>query len=868
MMSQTSQPALLSEAVTWNADECRGRLDDALPRLIQDFSVENDATSKIYILHVVVSAFLPHVPPECADRQIYSQILPQVPSILTSLLPGIGERGDQQMVRHNCESLNTVSSAISSLLECVSHTTMLPDPISLHIFPSLPFPVLDSLTVAFQHCKMSGEVYGSTLPHVSEALSSVFRSSYAILRSILELLDRVGSGVDTDVADVVTDDFGCLRIAEIVHSLLRLCPLVAGLNPALHANTWRFILRAIVKHKRVEGHLLNHGELCSTLACDLDLTFSSCLQLATQVSVSKKPPTDVDPETRLLSRSFKLCRFLSCSLLKYTQEFSAHLDSMVPCLFNMHLRLYDKLPPSLGAVCKLDEESNKVRDAVFESLRPLLSMLITQRSFCSIVLGTDGVPQELRLAHCLLVTDIMNVLMSCPQEHTSWLDGNSIPILDCLLSAVAGIWPELALPIGRPVSHNSFPLPLYDLLLVRASAFISNLIDSYLPALEHSLIVSIFSQDINSSLLAIDLWCYVARLGPVELCAHYVSLLLPLIGEISMQEPSHALLSILVQRLFSFLPAEHQVKLLTELPPGPSSLPLCSVLLAASGPKQPCIQSVCHFFDTALPACRWQEGISHGTQAIAIQFLERLCLSSALEMSQQTRLTEVLHTLINQLPDEVPEEVACALLALSSHLVHRLSNSCLSKLLKLIPKASNHPWMPRFAAPSFLCAMGMGHDDPQRKLPKEFPAIFHSLLSDNSCILHLLALQAFAHFAEVTSEAEIVPQCLGSEEVKAEVVTFISKRWPSLHGETHESDNELEGNRTEPETVWRLKKEQEMLQELRMERAHPRLISSLEKLEHGLEDLSRMTRDHAPAWLIDRLKAVAVTIEKMLSPSS
>uniref|UniRef100_A0A8C4N835 Uncharacterized protein n=1 Tax=Eptatretus burgeri TaxID=7764 RepID=A0A8C4N835_EPTBU len=839
MMSQTSQPALLSEAVTWNADECRGRLDDALPRLIQDFSVENDATSKIYILHVVVSAFLPHVPPECADRQIYSQILPQVPSILTSLLPGIGERGDQQMVRHNCESLNTVSSAISSLLECVSHTTMLPDPISLHIFPSLPFPVLDSLTVAFQHCKMSGEVYGSTLPHVSEALSSVFRSSYAILRSILELLDRVGSGVDTDVADVVTDDFGCLRIAEIVHSLLRLCPLVAGLNPALHANTWRFILRAIVKHKRVEGHLLNHGELCSTLACDLDLTFSSCLQLATQVSVSKKPP-----------------------------EFSAHLDSMVPCLFNMHLRLYDKLPPSLGAVCKLDEESNKVRDAVFESLRPLLSMLITQRSFCSIVLGTDGVPQELRLAHCLLVTDIMNVLMSCPQEHTSWLDGNSIPILDCLLSAVAGIWPELALPIGRPVSHNSFPLPLYDLLLVRASAFISNLIDSYLPALEHSLIVSIFSQDINSSLLAIDLWCYVARLGPVELCAHYVSLLLPLIGEISMQEPSHALLSILVQRLFSFLPAEHQVKLLTELPPGPSSLPLCSVLLAASGPKQPCIQSVCHFFDTALPACRWQEGISHGTQAIAIQFLERLCLSSALEMSQQTRLTEVLHTLINQLPDEVPEEVACALLALSSHLVHRLSNSCLSKLLKLIPKASNHPWMPRFAAPSFLCAMGMGHDDPQRKLPKEFPAIFHSLLSDNSCILHLLALQAFAHFAEVTSEAEIVPQCLGSEEVKAEVVTFISKRWPSLHGETHESDNELEGNRTEPETVWRLKKEQEMLQELRMERAHPRLISSLEKLEHGLEDLSRMTRDHAPAWLIDRLKAVAVTIEKMLSPSS
>uniref|UniRef100_A0A8C4N3P9 Uncharacterized protein n=1 Tax=Eptatretus burgeri TaxID=7764 RepID=A0A8C4N3P9_EPTBU len=832
MMSQTSQPALLSEAVTWNADECRGRLDDALPRLIQDFSVENDATSKIYILHVVVSAFLPHVPPECADRQIYSQILPQVPSILTSLLPGIGERGDQQMVRHNCESLNTVSSAISSLLECVSHTTMLPDPISLHIFPSLPFPVLDSLTVAFQHCKMSGEVYGSTLPHVSEALSSVFRSSYAILRSILELLDRVGSGVDTDVADVVTDDFGCLRIAEIVHSLLRLCPLVAGLNPALHANTWRFILRAIVKHKRVEGHLLNHGELCSTLACDLDLTFSSCLQLATQVSVSKKPPTDVDPETRLLSRSFKLCRFLSCSLLKYTQEFSAHLDSMVPCLFNMHLRLYDKLPPSLGAVCKLDEESNKVRDAVFESLRPLLSMLITQRSFCSIVLGTDGVPQELRLAHCLLVTDIMNVLMSCPQEHTSWLDGNSIPILDCLLSAVAGIWPELALPIGRPVSHNSFPLPLYDLLLVRASAFISNLIDSYLPALEHSLIVSIFSQDINSSLLAIDLWCYVARLGPVELCAHYVSLLLPLIGEISMQEPSHALLSILVQRLFSFLPAEHQVKLLTELPPGPSSLPLCSVLLAASGPKQPCIQSVCHFFDTALPACRWQEGISHGTQAIAIQFLERLCLSSALEMSQQTRLTEVLHTLINQLPDEVPEEVACALLALSSHLVHRLSNSCLSKL------------------------------------PKEFPAIFHSLLSDNSCILHLLALQAFAHFAEVTSEAEIVPQCLGSEEVKAEVVTFISKRWPSLHGETHESDNELEGNRTEPETVWRLKKEQEMLQELRMERAHPRLISSLEKLEHGLEDLSRMTRDHAPAWLIDRLKAVAVTIEKMLSPSS
>jgi len=142
--------------------------------------------------------------------------------------------------------------------------------------PFVPFSSIYVLRVlAYQ---MSGEVYGSTLPHVSEALSSVFRSSYAILRSILELLDRVGPGVDTDVADVVTDDFGCLRIAEstvtstphvsihsavlsplwtkpsltlvflaslplVVHSLLRLCPLVAGLNPALHANTWRFILR-------------------------------------------------------------------------------------------------------------------------------------------------------------------------------------------------------------------------------------------------------------------------------------------------------------------------------------------------------------------------------------------------------------------------------------------------------------------------------------------------------------------------------------------------------------------------------------------------------------------------------------------------
>uniref|UniRef100_UPI00358F4228 FIGNL1-interacting regulator of recombination and mitosis isoform X2 n=1 Tax=Myxine glutinosa TaxID=7769 RepID=UPI00358F4228 len=824
--------------------------------------MEEDATSKLYILHVVVSAFLPHVPPECADQQIYSQLLPQVPSILTSLLSGIGERGDQQVIRHNCESLKTVSSAISSLLECVSHTTMLPNPISLHIFPSLPLPVLDSLTIAFQHCKTSGEIYGSTLPHVSDTLSSVFRSSYTILRSILELLDRVGPGVQADVADVVSDDIGCRRIAEVIHSLLKLCPLVAALHPALHANTWRFILRAIVKHKGAEGHLLNHGDLCSTLACDLDLTFSSCLQLAAQGS------TDVDPETRLLSRSFKLCRFLSSSLLKYTQEFSAHLDSMVPCLFNMHLRLYNKLPPNPGAVCTLGEESDKMRDAVFKSLRPLLSLLITQRSFCSIVLGTAGVPQELRLAHCLLVTDIMKALISCPGEQTSWLDGERIPILHCLLSSVAGIWPELALPIRRPVSDNSLPLPVYDLLLVTASAFISTLMDGYLPALEQTLIFSVFSRDVNSSLLAVDLWCYVARLGPVELCAHYVSLLLPLISEISMQEPKHALLSILLQRLFSFLPAEHQVKLIAELPPSPGSLPPCSVVLAAPGPKQACVQAICRFFDTALPACRWKEGIGHDTQAIAMQFLERLCMASALETSQLSQLTEVLHTIIDQLPAEVPEEVACALLSLSTHLVHCLSSSCLSKLLKLVPKASNHPLMPRLGALLFLCVMGKEHNDSQRKLPKEFPAIFHSLLSDDSWILHLLALQAFAHFAEVSFEAEIVPQCLRSEEVRVEVVAYITKRWPSLHGQTSESDNDLEGNQSESETLWRLKKEQEMLQDLRIEHAHPRLNSSLEKFEHGLEELGRMTQHHAPAWFIDRLKAVAKTIENMLSPSS
>lgn len=54
-------------------------------------------------------------------------------------------------------------------------------------------------------------------------------------------------------------------------------------------------------------------------------------------------------------------------------------------------------------------------------------------------------------------------------------------------------------------------------------------------------------------------------------------------------------------------------------------------------------------------------------------------------------------------------------------------------------------------------------------------SIFALLLADRNWLLEQHALEAFTQFAEETSNEEIVPQCLSSEETKNKVVSFLEK---------------------------------------------------------------------------------------------
>lgn len=95
-----------------------------------------------------------------------------------------------------------------------------------------------------------------------------------------------------------------------------------------------------------------------------------------------------------------------------------------------------------------------------------------------------------------------------------------------------------------------------------------------------------------------------------------------------------------------------------------------------------------------------------------------------------------------------------------------------ASLLKLEP-----PDHVRLAVLDFVSSLGKLFISPaiQDKIVPNLCSIFALLLADRNWLLEQHALEAFTQFAEETSNEEIVPQCLSSEETKNKVVSFLEK---------------------------------------------------------------------------------------------
>ncbi|GCB82959.1 hypothetical protein scyTo_0023376, partial [Scyliorhinus torazame] len=81
---------------------------------------------------------------------------------------------------------------------------------------------------------------------------------------------------------------------------------------------------------------------------------------------------------------------------------------------------------------------------------------------------------------------------------------------------------------------------------------------SLFPALEFTLLDAVLSPHMLTALLATDTWCFLARYGSAELCAHHISLIAQLVKSCCGECYQLSHLSLLLRRMLFLMSADHQ----------------------------------------------------------------------------------------------------------------------------------------------------------------------------------------------------------------------------------------------------------------------------------------------------------------------
>ncbi|KAG7487546.1 hypothetical protein MATL_G00024790 [Megalops atlanticus] len=755
---------------------------------------------QIRILKVITDMFLPHLNESQLEEECFSKVLPKAAKIFSNLMEeissqvGVLSSQNSELRAFLRNTLQIMVQILEALSGCVRHLCSLENTPALENFRSLPSCILKVLKDTFQHCKESEAVYNGRLSLVTDLLQALFKEAYSLQKGLMEILDRIAlenTASEEHISDIVT----------VIHSLLDICSVISNLDIALHANTWKFIIKQSVKYQGLVEEQLRHGDIVSCLCDDLLAAFHTCLELAEQSVLQESLQ---NPEYRLFQKTTKMCRFFANTLVHYVKEFKAFLAKSCSQLHHLYLQIFSKFPPSLWSPSVSAAHYNELNGAVLVAMDALVSQLLAFGPFAEAVLAEKQQSSpELVFPHCLLLVNITGKLLSQPEEVLRlWCEGSRFPeetpklsVFQALFQSFRACSAERALPVLVPGlmmnGQAQGRVTLHQHVCVQLSAFVAALPAAHFPQLERSLLEALLQPDTQTALLATDIWCFLARYGTAELCLHHVVLTAHLIKSCPGECYQLTHLAILLRRMMFLMTPNHQVEMVETFPPRlEENHPVWRhVLLRALS------QDVRR---------RVEEDIVSSASAVVTSWLEKGCrlggldrvnvaLSSSLavvrsEAPDSECVSAVLRLVTQLWPRMCPHQVQtypavrctlCLVLSISAVLVQRVDSHiicqalmCLSSLL-----SDKCPDDVVLAALDFLASMGKLFIPPEiqsQVLPK-ICSLFSVLLAQESWILYQHSLEAFSLFAEATNHEEVISQSLSSEETKNKVVKFLSK---------------------------------------------------------------------------------------------
>ncbi|KFP21338.1 Uncharacterized protein C1orf112 [Egretta garzetta] len=820
-MSQADPELLLQELGGWDWDLCRRELPVVFPRLLISFpggvvcfysmyQESEDWTEHIRVLRILIEMFLPHISLADLEQTFFSKVLPKTLQLFDNLMYELSSEA-KGLTSQNTELCSTVRNLLQArvknidccclfllktmvqLLEtltgCVRYVCTLQECVPLESIRTLPSSVLYVIKNTFTHCKDSESVYCGHLHLISDLLQAMFKETYSLQKQLMELLDVISMG-SASTEDNITD------MVSVIHTVLEICFVISNMDHALHANTWKFIIKQSLKHHSLLQCHLKHSDILSGLCKDTLFSFHSCLQLAEQMKMSEiQEGTDL----RLFQKTVKLCRFFANSLVHYTKEFLSFFSDSCSQLHQLFLQIYSKFPPSLYAPEISEVHQDEISRVFLVALEPFLNQLLPFRPFMEQVLSDKlGLPLEQQLPQCLVLITIMDKLSSQPEEvQTLWITGNSLSLFSALFSSFQQCSGELSLPVCLPevisTGQPAVPITLYHYVCVHLCSFIASTLPSHFPQLEYALLDAVLGASMITSLLAMDSWCFLARYGTAELCAHHVVVIAHLIKSWPSDCYQVSALGVLLRRMLFLMAPDHQAKFAHKfIPEEEENLAVWQhVSLKALNPELR-KRVACQLCVAGLAQCRrWLNSrralgeLRPVNTALSVLLAAYNFAGDTLEAELQASILGVLGQFwtflqAKQVLDEpCLQQTLCLLLHLLEFFIQALDAQLITQVFALQSSLFqlDPPDHVRLAMVDFLSSMGKVFipQEAQRQVVPQLSCLFASLLADQTWLIHQHALEAFTHFAEETSHEDTVPQCLNSEETKNKVVTFLAK---------------------------------------------------------------------------------------------
>ncbi|XP_029988674.1 FIGNL1-interacting regulator of recombination and mitosis [Sphaeramia orbicularis] len=802
-MSQTNT-SLLDEVVQWSPETCRQQLKDVLPKLNSLHNKSESWDEHIRILKIITEMFLPHINLSEVEDECFSKILPKAVTVFDSMMKEISEQVGELSSQNTevCALLRNILQAlmqiIDSLSACVRHVGSFEEALYLDAIRSLPAYILRVLRDTFQHCKDSEVVYCGRLSLVADLLQALFKGAYSLQKSLLELLDRISldsSASEEEVSDIVT----------VIHSLLDICSIISNLDIALHANTWKFLIKHSLKYQSLVEEHLHHGDISNSLCENLLTSFNNCLELAEQIKISGLQEATQSAEHKLFQKSAKMCRFFANTLVHYIKEFKFFMTKYCSCFHQLYLQIVSKFPPSLCSPTLPTALSEELNVAVLIHMDALLLQLLPLRAFAETVLQQGlRLSPENDLPHCLLLVSALDQLTSQPEEvQLLWYTGSQfseetprVPLYQAVITSFQRCYAERRVPVVLPgvmmKGQAQVQVTLHQHVCVHLCASVAALPPVYLPVLERCLVSAVLQADSQTALLATDVWCFTARYGTAELCLRHVLLIAQLVKSCTTESYQSSYLGLLLRRMVFLMTPSHQMEFVTHFPPSEvDNLAVWKhVLLRALS------HDARHRVETSVFALSqkavtdWQNG---GYKLGQVDKVNAVLLSLLVvvrgQSSPEDQCVQSAGRIVSQLwcrmsPDQVKTHpvLQCTLqllLSITANVVKNIEPQVICQALLCVEAVVSLKSVDQLllAALDFLSSLGKTFvpPDSQSQILPRLSSLFGVLLSHSSWLLHHHALEAFSQFAESTNHEEVISQSLCVEETKTKVVNYLSK---------------------------------------------------------------------------------------------